>query len=105
MLRRSLFAAAAALAALPAAAHDYRAGEIAISHPWSRAASANANGAGFMTLRNTGAQADRLLSAASPAARCAAAGATPRGRFAKGRGGRSTSCAARSRPTAFPVSA
>ena len=69
MLRRSLFAAAAALAALPAAAHDYRAGEIAISHPWSRAASANANGAGFMTLRNTGAQADRLLSAASPAAR------------------------------------
>lgn len=69
MLRRSLLAAAAAMAALPAAAHDYAAGEITIEHPWTRAAGANGNGAGFMRLRNTGAAADRLLSASTPAAR------------------------------------
>jgi len=69
MLRRSLVAAAAAIAALPAAAHDYAAGDIRIAHPWTRAAGANANGAGFMTLRNAGTQPDRLLSAATPAAR------------------------------------
>ncbi|MFN6954282.1 MAG: copper chaperone PCu(A)C [Acetobacteraceae bacterium] len=46
-----------------------RAGDIAIETPWTRAAGANANGAGFMLLRNTGTVPDRLLSAASPAAR------------------------------------
>lgn len=69
MLRRSLLAAVAAFAALPAAAHDYTAGDIAIAHPWSRAAGANATGAGFMTLRNTGTQADRLVSASASIAR------------------------------------
>ncbi|WP_211187538.1 copper chaperone PCu(A)C [Neoroseomonas marina] len=69
MLRRSLLAAAAALAALPAAAHDYTAGDIAIGHPWSRAAGANATGAGFLTLRNTGAQPDRLVAASASIAR------------------------------------
>lgn len=69
MIRRSLLAAAAAFAALPATAHDYAAGDIRIGHPWTRAAGANANGAGFMALRNTGTQPDRLLSAATPAAR------------------------------------
>ncbi len=69
MFRRSLLAAAAALAALPAAAHDATAGDIAIGHPWSRAAGANGTGAGFMTLHNGGTQPDRLLSAASPVAR------------------------------------
>lgn len=69
MLRRSLLAAAAALAARPAAAHSYTAGDIRIGHPWTRAAGANGNGAGFMRLTNGGAQPDRLLSAASPIAR------------------------------------
>lgn len=69
MLRRSLLAAAAAFAALPVAAQDRAAGDIRIAQPWTRAAGANANGAGFMTLRNAGGQADRLLSAATPAAR------------------------------------
>ena len=69
MLRRTLLAAASALFALPAAAHDYAAGEVRIDHPWTRAATANGNGAGCMTLRNTGAQAARLHSAASPIAR------------------------------------
>lgn len=69
MLRRSLLAALPAAFARPALAHDYRAGDIVIDHPWTRAAGANGNGGGFMNLRNTGAQADRLVSAASPVAR------------------------------------
>ncbi|MBR0680799.1 copper chaperone PCu(A)C [Roseomonas eburnea] len=67
--RRAGLAIALTLATLPALAHDYTAGDIAIGNPWTRAASANGNGAGFMTLRNRGTQPDRLLSAASPAAR------------------------------------
>ena len=67
--RRALLIAAAAIAALPAAAHDYTAGDISIGHPWTRAAGANGNGAGFLQLRNNGGQADRLISATSPIAR------------------------------------
>ncbi|MEO3474675.1 copper chaperone PCu(A)C [Roseomonas sp. CAU 1739] len=67
--RRTLLIAAGAIAALPAAAHDYTAGDVAIGHPWTRAAGANGNGAAFMQLRNTGGQPDRLLSASSPIAR------------------------------------
>jgi copper(I)-binding protein len=67
--RRTLLAAAAALFALPARAHDYTAGDLAIAHPWTRAAGANGNGAAFMRLRNTGAQPDRLISASTPIAR------------------------------------
>jgi copper(I)-binding protein len=69
LTRRALLIAAAAIAALPAAAHDYTAGDLAIGHPWTRAAGANGNGAAFMQLRNTGAQADRLVSASTPMAR------------------------------------
>ncbi|KAA2213307.1 copper chaperone PCu(A)C [Pseudoroseomonas oryzae] len=46
-------------------AHDYRQGDIAIGHPWSRAAPARITGAGFMTLRNTGGTPDRLVSASA----------------------------------------
>ena len=67
--RRTLLIAAAAIAAVPAAAHDYTAGDITIGHPWTRAAGANGNGAGFLKLTNNGTQADVLLSASSPAAR------------------------------------
>jgi copper(I)-binding protein len=68
--RRALLIAAATItAARPAAAHDYTAGDLAIAHPWTRAAGANGNGAAFMQLRNTGAQADRLVSASTPMAR------------------------------------
>jgi copper(I)-binding protein len=69
MLRRSLLAACAAALGLPAAAQDATAGDMRIALPWTRAAGANANGAGFMALHNAGTQPDRLLSAASPAAR------------------------------------
>ncbi len=68
--RRTLLIAAAAIAtAMPAIAHDYTAGDVAIGHPWTRAAGANGTGAGFMRLRNTGGQPDRLISASTPAAR------------------------------------
>lgn len=67
-LRRTLLMASLALLTAPALAHDYVQGDIAIGHPWTRVANAGGTGAGFMTLRTTGA-ADRLISASSPAAR------------------------------------
>jgi copper(I)-binding protein len=70
LTRRAL---GALILTLPAGAvlarNDVTKGDIAIGHPWTRAAGANANGAGFMTLKNNGAAGDRLISAASPAAR------------------------------------
>jgi copper(I)-binding protein len=67
--RRALGALILGLQASAALAHDFTAGDLAIGHPWTRAAGANANGAGFLTLRNNGAAPDRLVSASSPAAR------------------------------------
>jgi copper(I)-binding protein len=67
--RRTLLAVLSAMTALPAAAQDMTAGDIAILQPWTRAAGANGNGAAYLRLRNAGAQADRLLSASTPAAR------------------------------------
>lgn len=62
----SLFAL---LLATPGLAHEYEAGAIAIGHPWSRATPPGARtGAGYLTLTNNGAAADRLVSASSPAA-------------------------------------
>lgn len=66
--RRTLLIAVAAIAAVPAAAHDYTAGDITIGHPWSRAAGAGGTGAGFLKLTNNGTQPDRLISATSPLA-------------------------------------
>jgi copper(I)-binding protein len=67
--RRAAIGAAIALLALPAAAHDYTAGDLTILHPWTRAAGVNGNGAGFLRLRNGGTQPDRLIAASTPAAR------------------------------------
>jgi copper(I)-binding protein len=69
LTRRLLLGSPILLVAAPVAAHDFTAGDLRIGHPWSRAAGANTNGAGFMTIRNTGSQPDRLLSASTPAAR------------------------------------
>lgn len=66
-----LLAAALILALLPglAAAHDYKLGTLVISHPWARAtAPAAPAGGGFLSITNTGATADRLVSARSAAA-------------------------------------
>ncbi|MFD1331710.1 copper chaperone PCu(A)C [Methylopila musalis] len=70
-MKRTFPALALAVAALvaggnPIAAHDYKAGAITIDHPWSRATPKGARVAGgYLTLRNGGAEADRLLSVSS----------------------------------------
>jgi periplasmic copper chaperone A len=48
---------------------ELRAGDVVITAPWTRAAGQGQNGAGYLTLRNTGSTPDRLLAAESPAAR------------------------------------
>jgi len=52
-----------------AIAHSYKLGALEIGHPWARATPPTApTGGAFLTVKNTGATADRLLSASSPAA-------------------------------------
>jgi copper(I)-binding protein len=64
-----LVAAALALAACTAAAHDYKAGAISIDHPWARATPRGASvGAGYLSLTNTGATPDRLIGVTAAAA-------------------------------------
>ena len=64
--RRSLLAAALLLAALPAAAQDYKLGTLEIATPWTRATAPTAkSGGGFMTITNKGTTADRLVAARS----------------------------------------
>ena len=70
MHRRLLLAAPLLLAlAGPGLAQEVRAGDLAITEAWSRAAGQGRTGAGYLTIGNRGAAADRLLSASSPAAR------------------------------------
>jgi copper(I)-binding protein len=70
MPRKSLLVAAAlALAASAALAHDYKAGAIVIDHPWARATPHGASvGAGYFSLTNTGTTADRLIAATAAVA-------------------------------------
>ena len=70
MFRRSFLGALPALLAAPAAvAQEARAGDLTVQQPWTRAAGQGATGAGFLSVSNRGAVADRLLSASTPAAR------------------------------------
>lgn len=67
MLRFATLAAACVLAAGAALAHGYKAGELEIGHPWSRATAPGAPVAGgYMTITNTGAEADRLVGGSAP---------------------------------------
>jgi periplasmic copper chaperone A len=51
-------------------AHSHEKGDIQVRHPWSRATPPGAKvGAGYMEIRNNGAQPDRLLSAVTAAAK------------------------------------
>ncbi len=69
LLTVTMATAVAALLAVPALAHDFKVGAIEVEHPWARATVASVpNGGAFMELNNTGKEADRLVSAASPAA-------------------------------------
>ena len=62
-----LLAAAILLAAPSAFAHDYKAGDIEIGHPWTRATPPAARaGGGYLTLTNHGKTADRLVGGSSP---------------------------------------
>ena len=62
-----LFVLALLCAGAPAAlAHDFKAGDLEIGHPWSRAVPAGASVAGgYLTVANHGAAPDRLLSVSS----------------------------------------
>lgn len=63
MLYKSVAAAAlAAVIAVPALAHDYTVGMLKIHHPWARATPKGATvGGGYMSITNTGKDADRLV--------------------------------------------
>ncbi|MCR0982649.1 copper chaperone PCu(A)C [Roseomonas populi] len=67
--RRAAIAAALALAPALVAAQQPPPGGVAVEQPWMRAAIQGGTGGAFLTLRNTGSQPDRLVSASSPAAR------------------------------------
>ena len=57
------------LMALPAAAHDYKLGALEIGQPWARATPPTApTGGGYLSVKNTGTEPDRLISISSPAA-------------------------------------
>lgn len=50
-------------------AHEYIQGGLTIGHPWARPTAENArNGAAYLSVKNSGKDADRLVSAKSPAA-------------------------------------
>ena len=66
-LSYSLAAAALLLSAGFACAHEFKAGPLKIGHPWSRATPAGAKvGGGYLSIENTGATADRLVSVSVP---------------------------------------
>ena len=60
-LTRTMAISAAVLAASSASAHDFRAGDTKIGHPWTRATPpATKVGGGYLTLTNEGSATDRL---------------------------------------------
>jgi copper(I)-binding protein len=70
--RRALLAVllvGAALGGPQAAAHGYGAGDLQVRHPWTRTTPAGATvAAGYLEIRNSGQQADRVVGASTPAA-------------------------------------
>jgi copper(I)-binding protein len=64
-----LFACIVSLAAGAAAAQEFKAGSLEIDQPWSRATPKGAKvAAGYLTIKNTGTEPDRLVSGTSPVA-------------------------------------
>jgi copper(I)-binding protein len=69
MKRATLAIALIMASGAPVGAHDYKVGNLLIDHPWARATPHGTNvGGGYLTIRNRGKAADRLLSASSPVA-------------------------------------
>ncbi len=69
MQRRTLLASTLLLPMAAQAQHSPAAvqlGPLRIETPWTRAALQGRQGAGFLVIRNTGAEADRLVAASSP---------------------------------------
>lgn len=68
-LRQLSFAALTLLISASSMAHDYRAGDISVDHPYARATVAGqTSGGAYLTLENKGNSTDTLVSASSPAA-------------------------------------
>ena len=62
--------ALAALAAMPAAAQEAKVGDLVITQAWSRATPKGSPvAAGYLTIRNTGSTADKLIAAETTAAK------------------------------------
>jgi len=69
MKKLGIFVAGAVALSSGAHAYDYKVGAIEIDHPWSRAVPKGATvAAGYITIRNTGAEPDRLVSGSTPVA-------------------------------------
>lgn len=69
MFTRLVVSSLLAFACTSSFAHDFSAGELQISHPWSREVPPNeATGAAYLVVHNQGATKDRLLSAQKPRA-------------------------------------
>lgn len=49
-------------------AHDYKLGAIHIDHPWARPTAGVEAGAAYLSLENTGGEADKLVSVSTPVA-------------------------------------
>jgi len=64
-----LLAGMLAIAAGAARANDYKVGALEIDNPWSRAVPRGATvAAGYMTIKNTGSEPDRLVGGSTPVA-------------------------------------
>lgn len=69
VLRTLGVAAVAGALSLPAAARDYKAGAIEVDAPWARAVPKGASvAAGYVTIKNTGTETDRLVEGSTPVA-------------------------------------
>jgi periplasmic copper chaperone A len=63
------FAACAISLSSTAHAHDYKVGTIEVDGPWARAVPKGASvAAGYVTIKNTGTEADRLVGSSTPVA-------------------------------------
>jgi periplasmic copper chaperone A len=69
MQKLGILAAVAIVLSSAAHAYDYKVGAIEIDRPWSRAVPKGASvAAGYVTIRNTGNEPDRLVSGSTPVA-------------------------------------
>jgi len=69
MQKLGIFAAVVIMLSSAAHAYDYKVGAIEIDRPWSRAVPKGASvAAGYVTIRNTGSEPDRLVSGSTPVA-------------------------------------